>query len=209
MSDPCDFPALDCPTPQNYAAIAKQLHETAVQAEERIYCTEQQLRSAVNRPTYVATTTANMGPFSATTANDTFSIFNSTIASTVNFNNHPTIAVDTAGRWTLGPGMWHMGCSVNLSATGGATDNSYRQLTLVRRNNIGGPHTLDRVIQTTFETANSVVYYMTLSAILRVATFETVQFQFSHGNIASTVRIDTGATVWFTKISDSDVIRVI
>lgn len=209
MTNPCEFSDLDCPTPENYAAIAKQLHETALETEERIYCIEHQLRSGTNRPTYVATTTASMGPFPATTANVTFSIFGSGTASTVNFNNHPTIAVDNGGRWTLGPGMWHMGCGIVLSTAGAATDNSYRQITLVRQNNIGGSNVLDRVIQTTYETANSVVYYMTLSAILRVGAFETVQFQFSHGNLASSYSIFSGAVVWFTKISDSDVIRVI
>jgi len=209
VTSPCEFDNLDCPTPQNYAAVAKQLHETALEAEERIYCIERQLRSGTNRPTYVATTTAQMGPFSATLA-DIFSvIFSSGTTSTVNFNNSPMISVDGGGRWTLGSGMWHMGCAVTLNAVGAATNNSYRQLTLLRQNNIGGATTLDRVAQTTYETSNMVVYSMTLSAVLRMQDFETVQFYFSHGNTASAYIIPAGAVVWFTKISDSDVLRVI
>ena len=50
---------LDCPDEQNYAAIALQLQETALQAEQCLYDAEVALRAAVNPATIVRTTSIN------------------------------------------------------------------------------------------------------------------------------------------------------
>lgn len=214
MSDLCDFSDLDCPQPQNYAAIAKQLHETAVQAEERIYCLEAALRRGVNLPTYVATTTAVMGPFSASNGllpGTGFSIFLPTTASTVNFANFVAPGSSTFG-WALPTGVWHAGAFVQSAPTGAATDNSYRELQMqhVRTNSsTGGNLLIQEISQTSFESANGVPVLLTTSGVIRLEAGERILFTFRHGNAASSVSIAAGAILWFTRISDANVIEVI
>lgn len=213
MTSPCEFDELDCPQPDNYAAIAKQLHETAVQAEERIYCIEQQLRSAVNRPTVVLTTTADMGPFANTSGTDPLTgvqIFGPSHTFTTTFRNTLDVAGSGTG-WALSPGMWHVGVYGATFSTGAATDNSYRQMRAVlARPNPAGLYTYAQEdSETSFESANGVQILITTSAVFRVEAGDMVLFLFRHGNLASTVSVATGAIAWFTKLSSSDVVRVI
>lgn len=215
MTSPCEFDDLDCPQEENFAAIAKQLHETAAQAEERIYCMEQQLRSAVNRPTYVTTTTADMGSFAAnvgTSPNDFWAIFLPFHAKVVNFSNilEPQ---NTGLGWKLPTGLWHIGAFVASFSVGAASDNTYRQLLVMRirvNPSTGGIlPILDEASHTSFESANGVQILMTASGVFRIEGDDTILFGFKHGNIASNVSVATGAIAWFTRLSDSDVVRVI
>jgi hypothetical protein len=213
MSDTCDFEDLDCPEPENYAAVAKQLHETALEAEQRIYCMEALLRSAVNRPTYVATTTVDMGPFSSSSGlvpGGVFIFVPGTTAMTVNFANF--VAPTYSNGWVLPTGVWHVGAFVATFSVGAANDNTYRQLRILRSNtnpDDGSVFTLDEVAHTAFETANGVQILMTASAVFKLEEQQRVVFLFRHGNTSSNVSIATGAIVWFTKLSDADVIKVI
>lgn len=213
MTSPCNFDDLDCPQPENYAAIAKQLHETAMQAEERIYCLEQQLRSAVNRPTVVVTTTADMGPFSADIGTDPLTgsqIFSPSHAVVNTFRNTLDATTSFNG-WSLSPGMWHVGAYGATFSVGAASDNTYRQIrAILMRPNPAGLFTYAQEdSETSFESANGVQILITTSAVFRVEAGDRVIFIFRHGNIASNVSIATGAIAWFTRLSDSNVIRVI
>lgn len=215
MTSPCEFDDLNCPEPENYAAVAKQLHETALQAEERIYCLEQQLRYAVNRETLVQTTTADMGPFassSGTTTDGGFTIFTTATASTLSFLNFELPPSEGSNGWRLPPGMWHVGCYGATFSVGAANDNTYRQMRIIKgRTNpdTGGLEYLEEASGTAFETANGVQILITVSDVFKVEEGDRILFLFRHANTSSNVSIASGAIVWFTRLSDADVIRVI
>lgn len=213
MTTPCEFGDLDCPQEDNFAAIAKQLHETAVEAEDRIFCMEQQLRSAVNRPTFVATTTVDMGPFGSSDGLDSLSgsgLFSTTVASTINFSN--SLLERSLANWLPSPGVWHIGAYGAAFPTGAATDNSYRQLRIIKfriNPGTGANEFLQECSHTSFESANGVQVLLCSDGVFKIDPGERIIILFRHGNIASTVSVATGAIVWFTRLSDSDVIRVI
>jgi len=212
VSDTCDFEDLDCPDPQNYAAVAKQLHETALEAEQRIYCIEALLRSAVNRPTYILTTTADMGPFASSsgTVPGGTGILTSTTPATTTFSNMLTPTYNSG--WILPTGVWHVGLYGATFSVGAANDNTYRQMRILKVNtnpDDGTIFTLDEAAHTAFETANGVQILMTCSAVFRIEDQQRVIFLFRHGNTSSNVSIATGAIAWFTRLSDADVIKVI
>jgi hypothetical protein len=214
VTTPCNFEDMDCLEPENYAAVAKQLHETAVEAEERIYCMEKLLRYAVNRETYVLTTTADMGPFSSSSGTDPFggsSLFSPSHTFTNTFLNFPLPINSFTGR-TLPVGMWHVGAYGATFSVGAANDNTYRQMRIVRARTdpvTGSSIYIDEVSHTTFETANGVQMLMTVSGVFRVEEGDRILILFRHGNTSSGVSVASGAIAWFTKLSDSDVVRVI
>jgi hypothetical protein len=216
MSTPCEFEELDCPEPENYAAIAKQLHETAQQAEDRVYCIEKLLRYAVNRETYVATTTTTMGSFSSSDGTNPLTgsaIFTSGQPLTVNFANFPVEQIRlSGGQWLIPAGVWHIGVYGASFCVGAASDNTYRQIR-IRRSRVnplnGSLDTLNEIAHTSFESANGVQILMNASGVLRIDLDDRITFTFRHGNTASNVSIDVGAIVWFTKLSEADVSRVI
>lgn len=213
MTSPCEFDDLDCPNEENFAAIAKQLHETAVQAEERIFCMEQQLRSAVNRPTIVVTTTADMGPFasvSGTDPNTGSTLFTTATPITVNFAN--MVSPNSTVGWALPPGIWHVGAYGASFSVGAASDNTYRQLRILKIRThpiVGTAEFLEEASHTSYETANGVQILLSVDAVFKLEAGERILFYFRHGNIASNVSIAPGAIAWMTKLSDSDVVRVI
>ena len=213
MTSPCEFDDLDCPQPENYAAIAKQLHETAVQAEERIYCLEQQLRSAVNRPTFMVTTTADMGPFSnvsGTDPNTGSTLFRVADPVTVNFAN--MISPNSNFGWALPPGIWHVGAYGASFSVGAASDNTYRQLRILKVRThpiIGTAEFLEEASHTSYESANGVQILLCADGVFKMEAGERIIFYFRHGNVASNVSVATGAIAWMTKLSDSNVVRVI
>lgn len=213
MTSPCEFNDMDCPQEDNLAAIAKQLHETAVQAEERIFCMEQQLRSAVNLPTLVVTTTADMGPFASVsgTAPATGSaVFNTSHPVTINFAN--IVSPNSLLGWALPPGIWHVGAYGASFSVGAASDNTYRQLRILKVRThpiVGTNEILEEASHTSYETANGVQILLSVDGVFKLEAGERIQFLFRHGNTASNVSIATGAIAWMTKLSDSNVVRMI
>lgn len=213
MTTPCNFDDLDCPEPENYAAVAKQLHETALQAEERIYCLEQQMRSAVNRPTFMVTTTGDMGPFVAESGTDPLTgddLFSFGTPVTVNFGNIPSPS--SIFGWALSPGIWHVGAYGASFSVGAASDNTYRQLRILKVRThpiVGTNEFLEEASHTSYESANGVQILLSVDGVFKIEAGERILFIFRHGNIASNVSIAAGAIAWMTKLSDSNVVRVI
>lgn len=213
MTSPCEFEDLDCPQEENFAAIAKQLHETAVQAEERIYCMEQQLRSGVNRPTIVVTTTADMGPFSSSSGTDPntgSTLFGISTPMTTTFAN--MVSPNSGFGWALPPGIWHVGAYGASFSVGAASDNTYRQLRIIKVRThpiVGTSEFLEEASHTTYETANGVQILLSADGVFKMEAGERILFLFRHGNITSNVSIAAGAIAWMTRLSDADVVRVI
>lgn len=208
---------LSCPQPGNFAAVAKQMHQTAVQVEQRIFEVEQQLRSAVNRPTIVQTSTGVIGSFVANVeaAFGSFSTtFNFTFDNTGtgdNIDNNDEIYIE------LGEGFYEIGLFVSSAPTGAVTNNSVRtwQIKQFRPD----PGSLDPILPgfsvinlagfTETEPNVGLPVTMAFSSAFRIQPRDRIMFTFLHSNVASTINFAAGVILWMSKVSDSTLTEVL
>jgi hypothetical protein len=204
---------LSCPIEENFAAIAKQLHKTAVEAETQIYQLEYQLRAAANRPTIVQTTNATqtgmvtgaenlIGPTSGlgfdTTFNNTVLGSAESIANNVNVFN------------ALGEGIYEVGLYCNIIASGAADSNSFRQIRIQHYTpdpSSSGPlqigmRLVDHASFTQFESNVGVGVDNTLTGEFHLQAGDVIFFTLEHNNTSSTLNVSTGAIGWLHKLSD-------
>lgn len=186
----------DCAEPANYAAVALQLQETALDAEACIYALEQRLRGAVNLPTLIAPVTATgissdfqftLTPGTPTFQNSTFSTFN-----------------------TLLPrGVYQAGIFFTITASGAVNDNTYRFAMIYTRNAYAALTVPNKynVFETSFESNNGSGMDMTLHTVLESDGQDLVLFAAQHGNTSSTCNVS--GFVWISKLSDLDTPRVV
>lgn len=205
--------SLDCPQPANLAAIAKQLHETAVQAEEQIAAAEQQMRAAVNPPTVVRTSTVNFTGISNGVILDLNLL---TLATTFdNTTGGSGFGPELSGGFTrfLGAGLYEVGLTATVVADGAVTDNSLRQFLIQQRR--PDPTTLlgETVVQTVgilmFEPNTGIGMEISIIGEFRAEPEDRFAFLFFHENVASTVTLNAGANLWASKISESTLTRVL
>lgn len=205
---------LSCPQPENYAAIAKQLHLTALQAEARIFELERELRSAVNRPTYIQRSTAaitgivanveeNIGPFGG---GSFVTIFDNIGAA---FDD-----VDDRGVFDItGEGMYEIGLYAHVIASGAVNDNSWRSFRIAQQrpdpNALSGTSIVDEVSYTMFESNTGVGVSCCLMGHFRIQEGDDVKFLLFHQNTSSTLNASIGNIVWMHKLSDSSNITVV
>ena len=137
-TSPVTIPVSDlgCMDGANMAAIALQMERTAFEAEQRIQALERQLRAADNRPTIVQRSTALITglvaePFSGEQSPGPFgggtfvTDFNNTGVNVNVDNSFRTMFAD------LGEGLYEIGVSVNLIASGAVTVDSARILQIL------------------------------------------------------------------------------
>jgi hypothetical protein len=204
---------LSCPDEANYAAVAKQLHETALEAEARISDLEYQLRAAANRPTIVQTTTvANTGIING------FEeligpTFGSGWAST--FNNTPLdsdeqVANNNDVFNVLGDGIYEVGFSCNVIASGVADSNSFRVVRIQQYTpdplSLGpiqvGMSLINSAGFTSFESNVGNGVDITLIGEFRIHAGDVIFFTLLHNNTSSTLNVSIGAIGWVHKLSD-------
>lgn len=200
-----------CPQPENYAAIAKQLHDTALRAEAVIYDMEQQLRSAVNRPTLINTSDA---PQTDIPAGGDNVLSPSSVVTFVNFpllSSTDSVYSDADTYRVTGEGIYEVGMSGTVVPQGAIFAASHRtfKVQLVR------PDPAELISPTVF-TSGYTIYEpnwaagvdFSYSVIMRIKPFDTVQFLINHGN-TSDLTLSTGAIFWMQKVSDVDITRVV
>lgn len=206
---------LSCPEPANYAAIAKQLHLTALQAEARIYVLEQQLRAAANRPTMVQTSTTSQ---TGIPANSLYRFGSNSGATFVNTFNNTNLSDtgDTLDSSTafqiLGEGLWEIGCSLTAVPSGAITADSQRLFFIEqRRPDINFPDGLlvQQAAYTMLAPPTSAGNEITLVGEFRMRPSDRIDYIFFHDNIASTITINAGVVMWASKISDATVLAVV
>lgn len=188
-----------CPEPANYAAIALQLQKTAMDAENCIYPLEIALRGAANRPTVV-----NVSSSSSSITPSTRTQFNPNI--TVTFSNSPDLFFGAI----LPAGIYECGVWLNATASGATTDNSFRQLQIVTRG-VFDPSTVPdhySVSSVVYESNSGNGMDMLLNTTIVVDGTEQIQVFFVHNN-ASNIVLAAGAILWWTKISDATIPRVV
>lgn len=187
-----------CPQPANYAAVALQLQQTALQAENCIFTLEQRLRGAVNLPTLVVPATA--GGFVA-------NLFQLLSLGTATFQNSSTITSFTN---PLPRGVYQAGLSFTIAATGVVNDNTYRFAVIATRNTYAAFSVPDNysVFETAFESSSGNGMDMTIHTVIESDGNDIVRFAAQHGNTSSTCTVTSGLA-WVTRLSDLDAPRVV
>lgn len=201
---------LTCPQPENYAAIALQLQNTALQAEACLFELDRQLQMGTNPPTVVMTSSAPQ----AISAN----VQTNLDASVLAFSNVPpaTSAFITVPSLTLiatilPPGVYQAGAALNATASGAVDDNSLRILR-VRTKKMGTPvdATPDFSTEITiYEPNNGNGSDMAIAATVTLDGTQDVLFSFVHTNTSSTINIATGAIFWVSRLSDQVALRTV
>jgi hypothetical protein len=211
---------MSCPDSENFAAIAKQLHKTALEAEARIYELEYQLRAAANRSTIVQTTNATqtgIGTGSQNLIGPTFgsgfvTSFNNTVLA-----SDKQIANNNAVFNALGDGIYEVGLYCNVIASGVADSNSFRQIRIQHYTpdpGSSGPIQLgaslvDHASFTQFESAVGNGVDTTVIGEFNIKAGDWIFFTLEHNNTSSTLNVSSGAIGWLTKISDATLTAVL
>lgn len=211
---------LSCPQPDNFAAVAKQLHETALEAEARIAALEYQLRAAANRPTIVQTTTA----LRTGLASGTDSLIGPSFGSgfTTNFNNtildsDEQIANNDEVFNVLGDGIYEVGFTCNAIPSGVADSNSFRVMRIQQYTpdptstgplQLGG-RLINQASYTLFESAVGNGVDVSLVGEFRITAGDWIFFTLLHNNTSSTMNVSIGAIGWLHKLSDLSLTAVL
>lgn len=193
MSDDC----FTCPEPENYAAVALQLQQTALQAESCIFALEQQLRGAVNMPALIVPVSAG-----GIAANTSFILS----TGTATFQNSSY----TSFGFPLPRGVYQVGLSFTITATGVVNDNTYRFAQIGVRN-FYAPLTVPNrfnVFETSFEANTGNGMDMGLHTVVESDGNDKILFYAQHGNTSSTMNVTAGLG-WAIRLSDLDAPRVV
>lgn len=203
---------LSCPEPENYAAVAKQMHETALEAEARIFELEHLLRFAVNRPTLIQTTTVAITGLGANIDN---LIGPGQTTSTRTFDNTALLSEKGVDEFDifaeLGEGLYEVGMFANVIASGAVDDNSIRSFRIVQQRpdpNLGVVTVQDSGY-TMFESNTGVGSDCCIVSHFRMRTSDRLAFIFFHQNTSSTMNVSSGNIFWLHKLSDSSIIRTL
>jgi len=186
-----------CATPQNYAAVALKMQETALAAESCIFELEQRLRGAVNQPALIVPATFGAFP-------DNSLVILS--LGTATFQNSQFTSFFTP----LPRGVYEVGLSFTMTATGAVSDNTYRFARISTRNAYLPLSAPDKstVYEIVFESNNGAGMDMTLHTVVTSDGNDVVRFLAQHGNTASTCTVTNGLA-WAVRLSDLDAPRVV
>lgn len=207
---------MDCLTPDSWAAVALKMQATALEAEERIYAAEQSLRAVVNPPTIVQTSTAlitgipadgtdySIGPSGGGTfATD----FNNTGVD--GFIDMSSTQITEA----LGEGLYEIGMSATVVASGVVNDNSFRYFKIgIFRRDPSALLGISEVMESSlllFESNTGVGVSGCLVGHFRLLPGDQIRFTVQHTNLGSTLNASVGNRIWLTKLSDASVLEVL
>lgn len=186
-----------CAEPANYAAVALKLQQTALQAEDCIYALETRLRAAVNMPTLIVPVS-----FAGVIANaQTILGFG-----TVTFQNSTITSFNAA----LPRGVYEVGLSFNIAATGAVNDNTYRFAQIGVRPAgapLSEPNSFN-VFETSFESNSGNGMDMAVHTVVESDGTDRVIFYAQHGNTSSSCDVTFGLA-WAIRLSDLDAPRVV
>lgn len=195
---------LTCPQPENYAAVALQLQNTALQAETCLFELERQLRNGTNPLTTVVTSTG-----AELTAANVLQDLGVT-SFTTNFSNWPIVQIVSLGP-NLPAGVYQVGAMLTATATGVVDDNSLRILR-IRTMKPGSPTNAaadfsDEV--TIYEPNNGQGSDMSLLTTVTLNGNQELRFSFLHTNTSSSISIGIGARYWWSKLSNQVALKAV
>lgn len=210
---------LSCMDGANVAAIALQMEKTALEAEANIFSAEQRLRAALNRPTIVQRSTVLITGLVANPFSGEQSIGPSLSGGTfvTDFNNTGVNRdIDETSRQIfgeLGEGVYEIGISANLIASGAVTDNSFRLFRIVNSRQdftqVDGQIAVQTASLNTFETNTGVGVDATVVGIFRLKATDRIKFLVTHANVGSTLNGSIGIMVWLSKLSSNDSVVIV
>lgn len=210
---------LTCPAPENMAAVAKQLHATALQAEADIFRAEQEMREAVNLPTVVLTSTNNITGLSSGSIEDVGSqgSWVTTFDNTAGGGGSGTGAFGpyNFGFFTgfLGEGVYEVGMCATAVASGAVDNNTVRFFYVEQRrpdpSAVTGEVIVQRVGFTMFESNTGVGSEASFVGTFRVKPQDRFAFLFLHANTSSTMTVNSGMIIWASKLSETSLERVL
>lgn len=207
--------ALSCPDDANYAAIAKQLHETALEAEERIFTLEHLLRSAVNRPTIIMTSTSTvtgipanvewrLGP--AAVDGSWVYTFDNTGLVPVGYPDDPLLIQK------MGEGVYDFGIYISFIPSGVVDDNSGRLMRILHfrpdPTAPGGRLLVNQAGYLLFEPSTGNEVNFTLIGTFRMLPEDYVEYMLVHSNTSSDLDSPAGAITWVHKLSEATALTV-
>lgn len=195
---------LTCPEPQNYAAVALQLQNSALQAEACLHDLQRRLRQGTNPLTTILTSTGA----ELTSANNLQDLGVTSFA--ITFSNWTANQLLGLGP-NLPAGVYQVGVSLTATATGAVNDNSLRYLR-IRTKPAGTPtnapaDAFDEL--TIYEPNNGNGSDMTLMTTMTLNGNQSLLFSFDHTNTSSAISIGIGATYWWSRLSDQVALRTV
>lgn len=217
-----DLSDLSCLDGENYAAIALQMQQTALETEARIFALEQLLRRAANPYTIIQTSTANItGIIGNLAAEQSVGPAGGGSFTTL-FNNTPSsLNIDESGRKLIGElggeGEYEIGIFVALQPSGVVNDNTLRAVTIaVDRLDPTVISTITpsetrvvRSVYTEFEANAGVPMDISVTLRYRLTTLDRIKFLVDSGNTSSTLTALAGTLIWLTKIGTADSVVIL
>jgi len=195
---------LTCPQPENYAAVALQLQNTALQSEACLFSIEQQLRTATNPLTTIITSTATESVAANVLTDLGITSF------TLNFSNWTASQLVNLGP-NLPAGVYQVGVMLTATAAGVVDDNSLRVLR-IRTKKAGTPTDSPADFSdeiTIYEPNNGNGSDMSLFTTVTLNGTQELLFSFVHTNTSSLITIAAGARYWWSKLSDQVALRTV
>lgn len=195
---------LTCPTDPNLADVALLLQKSALEAEACIFEQEKLLRSAVNRPTVLVSSTTT---FAASNGSEGF--FTEFIDAVTIFNNANNL--DGMNAWR---NVFLMGgiflCGVNFTATAATPDDNTLRRTSLGVRSVPDTGYSQSIIFTQYETTAANGVDVSVAAVFAVEPNIVVgQASLLVTNTSSAVTIGTGALIWATRLGDSSIVRMV
>lgn len=201
-------PPVACPQPDNMAAIALQMQRTALETEAQLFAIETQLHASLNRPTWVIDSTANVTGLTALV--DQFLL--SGASAVERFNN---TGVDlNLSTWVELPftGLWQVGFSCIMVASGVVNDNTYRDFKLRHGRPFPSPLgfvTIWEEDYLLYETNTATGCDGVVVAEFNALAGDVVAPLIQHGNTSSTLTMQVPMRMWATLLSTPDQAKVV
>lgn len=197
-----------CPAPDNMAAVALQMQRTALEAEASLLSIENRLHASLNRPTWVIDSTANVTGLTANV--DQFLL--SGAAAVERFNNTGfDLDLSSVVQLPL-TGLWQVGYSCVVVASGAVNDNSFRDFKLRHGRPFPSPLGFITIWQENYllyETNTGVGVDATVIAEFNAQAGDVVVPLIQHGNTSSTLTMQVPMRMWATLMSTPDQAKVI
>lgn len=197
-----------CPAPDNMAAIALQMQRTALETEATLFGIENLLSASLNRPMWVIDSTANVTGLVGFV--DQFLL--SGAAAVERFNN---TGVDlNLSTWVELPftGLWQVGFSCVVVASGAVTDNSLRDFKLRHGRPFPSPLgfvTIWEEDYILYETNTGTGVDGVVVAEFNAQAGDVVAPLIHHNNSGSTLTMNTPMRMWATLLSTPDQAKVV
>lgn len=194
-----------CPDSEALGDVALQLQQTALEAEACIFTQERLLRSAVNRPTIITTTTAT---FNISSGVESTLVDQGTPV--VTFNNSTIAPAGQAWRnFFLQGGVFACGVTYNVTAAAPA-DNTLRRTALgLRLTSDPSPQYSQSMVFSQFETTATLgvdVSIMGVFAAQPGTVYGNATLLQANGTV---MVVSTGLILWATRLGDISATRTL